>query len=52
MTAKQALAIYYLISGKSQKEAAQVLNITGPTINQQIKAARYDELENLIFTGQ
>jgi len=48
MTAKQALAIYHLLSGKSQKEAAKVINITGATINQQIKAARYEELVDLI----
>ena len=48
ITGKQALVIHHLLSGKNQKEVAAILKKTGATINQQVRAARYDELSYLI----
>jgi len=48
VTAKQAKAINQLFSGKTQKETAALLGKTGATINQQVKAARFEELELLV----
>lgn len=48
VTAKQARALYELFLGKTQKETAALLGKTGATINQQVKAARLEELELLL----
>jgi hypothetical protein len=48
ISAKQAITLYYLFLGKSQKETAALLNKSKPTINKQVKAARFEELMVLL----
>ncbi|MCW4470599.1 hypothetical protein OGH69_16630 [Flavobacterium sp. MFBS3-15] len=48
ISAKQAFAMYHLLSGKSQKEIAALLEKSEPTISEHIKKARFDELKNLL----
>lgn len=48
ISAKQALALYHLLTGKSQKETAALLEKSEPTISEHIKKARFDELKNLL----
>jgi len=48
VTAKQASVIYELLSGKSQVETAAALKLSTATISKQVKAARYDEIRNLL----
>jgi len=48
VTAKQAEVLYYLLLGKNQKEAATLLKKSAATINQQVKAARFEEMAYLL----
>ncbi len=48
ISAKQALALYHLFLGKSQKEIARLLEKSEPTISEHIKKARFEELKNLL----
>lgn len=45
---KQAMVLFHLLLGYNQKEVAKMLDKKAPTISQQVKASRFDELKILM----
>ncbi len=48
MTPKQALVVSELLSGRTQQEVARRLKKTQPTINRQVRAAKWHQLQELL----
>lgn len=48
ITPKQANVVYHLLTGKTQKETAAIINVKEPTISQQAKSGGLRELKILI----
>jgi hypothetical protein len=48
LTARQAMVVYHLLSGKTQVETARLLKLTPATISEHVKAAKYDEIKSML----